>query len=536
MAKILSFKNNLEYYLRLYDTRKQDNDLLGALDACRSAYSHAKTRIDRNAICLIIGQIYFDMHLYSLSCDYYFRAIPVPATRASAYLGVAQNLIMLNKLSLALDYLDNALEWDYMDKYTQDVLYWNNIIKQKLSQYKENNTSQKLKTNINNLFKLGKFTELDTYLAEVHSIYPNDNDFAIMYAKNKIYLKDYNAARKIIFDILSVSPNNPQALLLLARLCVILEDNNTAREYLSTLLKLNNLETEVVLSIGGIYFEMREYALAIQCFLKVLDTNPYRPKLLLFTAISYYNMQDYQNSLYCIGKARWLDFDNPLLKQFYHLFKSAEYNQDLPLSEQLPREVVTEKIQLLLNVVENDKFDKYFFDNDGAEDDVSWCMTLSHNPIIDKLSHNITKLKNKKAVNLTRQILLSSHYSTYSKFCVTKNALISGNYKYLDLTSNYTFRSFKVHIPSKYHKSPNLIRAIANARAYIECYANKININNELHYISNLVINNDTQDFDEYTLTCTFFYQYHSVLSDVCNYFDVPLHSVQSILTTLGID
>ena len=145
---------------------------------------------------------------------------------------------MLNKLSLALDYLDNALEWDYMDKYTQDVLYWNNIIKQKLSQYKENNTSQKLKTNINNLFKLGKFTELDTYLAEVHSIYPNDNDFAIMYAKNKIYLKDYNAARKIIFDILSSFPIKYCIRPFLSRGAIIFDNERLRKSKSSTIVFL----------------------------------------------------------------------------------------------------------------------------------------------------------------------------------------------------------------------------------------------------------------------------------------------------------
>ena len=536
MAKIVTFKNNLEYYLRLYDSRMLDNDLLGALDACRSAYSHAKTRIDRNAICLIIGQIYFDMQLYSLSCDYYFRAVCVPSTRAGAYLGIARNLIMLGKFSLAIEYLDNVLTWDFLDKYTQDVLYWNNTIKQKLNTYNSNNTSQKLKININNLFRLGKFAELDTYLSDIKSLYPTDYEFAIMYAKNKIYLKDYTSARKIIFDILNTSPNHTQALLLLARLCVILEDYNTAREYLSNLLKITDLDTDTLLSIGGIYFELKEYSQAITCFIKVLDTHAFRPKLLLFTAISYYNLNDTENALYYIGKARWLDFDNPLFKQFYKLFKSAEYNQTLPLSQQLPQSVIEEKINNLISVLDKEEFSKFFFDTDGAEDDISWCMTLDQIPIIDKLSNTLTKLKNKKAINLTKQVLLSSHYSIYSKFCVTKNAITSGNYKYLDLNSNFTFRSFKVNLPNKYRKFPVLLNAIANARAYIECYANKININNELHFISDLVINKPNIEFDEYTLTCTFFYQYHSVLSDVCRYFQVPLHSVQTVLNSLGVD
>jgi len=535
MAKIVTFKNNLEYYMRLYDTRIQDNDLLGALDACRSAFSHARTRIQRDAICLLIGQIYFDMELYSLSCDYYFRAVSIPSTRASAYMGVARNLFMLNKFALAVEYLDRVLEWDYLDKYTQDVLYWNNSIKQKLSNLQNDSTIRKLKTNINNLTRLGKYAELDAYLIELCQIYPLDCDFAILNAKNKIYLKDYNNARKILFDLLSAFPNYPPALVLLSRLCIILQDHNTCREYLSNLANNNDLDTDTLLSIGGLYFELNDYHNAIRNFEQVLRTHPYRPKLLLFTAISYFNIQDYKNALYYIGQARWIDFDNPVLKQFYQIFKLAEYPNSIPLSNSIPLEIAQQKIEHLLKMLDSGEFHKYFYDHADATDDIEWCMSLERNLITDKLSANLTKLKNKKATNLINKILLSSHYSLYSKFCITKNAFISGNYKYLDLNSHYVFRSFRTIIPNKYKKNPCLTRAIANARAYVECYATKIDINSELHFISDLVLNNNKLELDEFTLTCSFFYQYHTVLNDVCAYFDVPIHSIHSALNQLGV-
>ena len=193
-------------------------------------------------------------------------------------------------------------------------------------------------------------------------------------------------------------------------------------------------------------------------------------------------------------------------------------------------------MQDLLSIIDNETFNKFFYESEDNVVDIEWCLTLNNIPLINNLTMNITKLKNKKAVNLAKQVLLSSHYSTFSKFCVTKNAIASGNYKYIDLTSNFVFRSFKVNVPAKYKKNNVLINAIANARAYVECYANKININNELHYISNLVLKKSKIELDEYSLACSFFYQCHSILSDVCEYFNVPIHSVQNVLNTLGIE
>ncbi|MBR7090924.1 MAG: tetratricopeptide repeat protein [Clostridia bacterium] len=535
MAKILTFKNNLQYYLHLYDSRMLDGDLLGAIDACRSAFSHAKTRIQRDSISLLLGQVYYNMGLYTLSCDYYFRAVSVPASRASAYLGIARNLIMLDRLTLAVEYLDNVLEWDYMDLYTQDVLDLNNSIKSRLQEYQSLSGMDKIKNNIHKLFKLHQHTELDTYLTELSTLYTSDCEFQILSAKNKIYLQDYSSARIILFELLEHTPNYPPALVLLARLCIILQDNNSAREYLHKLSLIPDLDTATILSIGGLHFELSNFEASIQCFQQILASNPYRPKLLLFTAICYYNLRDYKNALYYIGQARWIDFENPTLKQFYRIFNSAEYSDTISLNSQLPPDIATSILDAICNITQSQRFAEYFYDSTDNRDDIEWCLSLDSSSITNDLSMHITRLKNKKATAMVNKILLSSHYSNFSKFCITKHSFCSGNYKYLDLATHYTFRSFRTRIPTKYKRNTHLFHAIANARAYIECYAHKVDISTELHYISNLVLDNPKINADEYTLTCSFFYQYHTILMDVCRYFDVPVHSVQATLNELGV-
>lgn len=126
---IIKFKHNLSYYLKLFDTRKSCNDLLGALDAGRNALRFAHTRIDKNSINLLLGQVYYDMGLYTLSCEYYFRGIEVATCRAGAYFGIARSLVGLEKYLLALDYFEKAIEWDIGDFFAQSILEWTDYIK-----------------------------------------------------------------------------------------------------------------------------------------------------------------------------------------------------------------------------------------------------------------------------------------------------------------------------------------------------------------------------------------------------------------------
>ena len=132
--EILKMTHNLTYYLKLFDTRKQNGDMFGALDAGRNALKFAKTRIDKDSINTLLGNIYFEMGLYKLSCEYYFRAISVPSTRAGAYFGVARNLIFMHRYNQSLDYFDKVLEWDNSGLFSEAVLEWTNFINKKIKE------------------------------------------------------------------------------------------------------------------------------------------------------------------------------------------------------------------------------------------------------------------------------------------------------------------------------------------------------------------------------------------------------------------
>ena len=537
MGKILKFNNNLDYYLKLYDTRKIDNDLLGALDAARSALTRAKTRIDREAINLLLGQVYYDMGLFALSCEYYFRAIKTPFSRAGAYFGIGRSLVMMDKLLLALEYFDAVLAWDYKDEFTDAVLEWSEVIKNKLKKAESTNLNKKIKTNIAGIFRIKKYNEAESYLSQLVELYPNDPDYNILLVQCYFYQKKFDDARRVLFDILRLFPENINALVMSCQLCIYVEDYSSLDEYLHLLSKLEITEQGQMLSIGNIYFNLGRYNIASQYFEQALSNNEYKPKLLLYIAICYYNQGDYENSLFYVARARWIDFESPTLVQFYNLFREQQYSEHLGLSDRLPDAVVAQKYELVKSYLENENFGQEFLRSNTMLDDLEWSLTLSEFEINQLLSMRLTSIKHKKAINMVSKILLSTRPTIKQKFLFTKYALQSGNYKYIDLTANYKFRSFSTKMQKALFNNELVRNAISSARAYVECYATGVDILSELHELSRAVIRkgNDIK-IDENTLACAYFYQKSQVLFDACIYFGVDVGTVNLVLRELGIN
>jgi len=106
---ILKFKQNLNFYLKLIDSRLAEHDYLGALDASRRAKENARTYVNQESLNLLIAEIYFNMELFTLSLQHYFRAMTINEVSASALFGIGACLMKMNHISLAYEYFDECI-------------------------------------------------------------------------------------------------------------------------------------------------------------------------------------------------------------------------------------------------------------------------------------------------------------------------------------------------------------------------------------------------------------------------------------------
>lgn len=530
---IVKFKHTLSYYLKLFDTRKQNDDMFGALDAARCALRYAKTKIERDSINMLLGQAFFDMQLYTLSCEHYFRAIRCIGSRAGAYFGVGRNLVFLNKLDLSLEYFDKVLEWDFDGLFCEPVLEWVGVVKQKIKQNEKIDQSKKCVTLIEEMFRYNEFENAKVLVDDLLKKFPNDNQYLVLYAKCLRFLNDVDKSRQILKTVLKEEPQNTFAKLELMSICVFDEDKTSFLSLAKTII-LADLNNNQILFLSKLYAGFGLYDDALSC-LKILEkTKPYSPKVYLFLGICFHNMGKKEDALYNLAKARWIDYENSTLQEFYKIFNNSKTT--LPLSEFLSNEAQNAKLQKLKTELQNENFLNFWLKNPVMEDETNWLLTTNNFDEGELLSFRLGVCKPKKIKNYCNNVLLSIRPNLKQKFFLTREILRNSQQHVFDLTSNFVYRSFSFKLKKRLGCIALFKNSITNAWAYIQCYAHNHKIKHNAEKLFEIILKNNLQSkIDEKTLTCLMFLDDYTELLKVCRYFQVDLGAIENAKYMLNL-
>ena len=519
MAKILQFKRSLNYYLKLLDTRLEQGDYLGALDAIRNAIESSKLRIDRLSLNLILSEIYFKMGLYNLSCEYAFLSVKIPETRASAYLNIGKNLVKLGRPKLALKYLSEALNWDSSQNLVGAILEWSNEIKKDLM-----NNNYKLSTIdiIKSLIRQKRYDEA------IELIYPylqnGDIRYQIMYCDILVQVGDFNTARTILFNILKFDNENIDANLVLCSLCLAEKDFLSLSENVVKLndLSLNEKELEL---LGNIQAKSEDYTGAIETYQKILKRSEFNTKILLFISICYFNVGNIKEALYYIGRARWIDIDNPTLNIFYQIM-NGNMLKFMPVSTAVPYEVGQEKIDKMIETSMLSNFDEIFDTSLTLAGDIEWGLTLKNADFMQKIVQILAKSNKKEIVNFYQKLLLTMRIGARQKYFLTKYALLEGKRKSIDLTCGFYYKSFSLKIPNSIKNNDILRSGYCGAVSYAEINNLKIDFDYIALKLSSKNLGSIDYSLTENLVSCLFFTENNQILEQACIYFDTPQNDV----------
>lgn len=382
MAKILQFKRSLDYYLKLLDTRLNERDFLGALDAGRNALSSSKTRIDRESINLILSEIYFEMGQYVLSCEYAFYAIKIPETRASAMFCVGKSLVMLKKYNQALDYFAAVLEWNVEENLVGAVLEWSKEIKTRLMAGKKNDRIDDLIKSLMYKRHFEEALELVRPLLDSGGI-----KYRIIYCDILVQMGEYSEAREILFNILLFDSENVEALLVLSALCLAEKDYSSLGINTEKLKNLSLNAAQLVI-LGNILAKSENYSAAIEAYQKILAIDEYNIKILLYVSLCWYNLGNQKEALYYLGRARWVDLDNPVLNIFYQIIDTKS-QKNLDICAAVPYEVGQAKVDDVYEALNLSNFAEIFCTSPTLSNDIEWCLMLKNTLLGQLIAQNL---------------------------------------------------------------------------------------------------------------------------------------------------
>ncbi len=512
MQNVINFKQSLDYYLKLIDTRVGSGDFLGALDSARRALENAKTRIDSESINILIGQIYFEMKLYPLSCEHFFRAVRTPETRASAFFGIAKNLVLMGNYKLALDYFSATLDTPSTQDFAGAVLEWTHKIRENLSI--EPKTKPTLAV-AKNLVKMKKFEQAISLLSPLAH---TDYEAKIYLADVLVMAQKYTEAREILFGILHENPADTHAILVLCSLCFAEKDFSSLEINLQ---KIDGIPLNLgqYVLVGNLFSSMGNFKTAKKYYQKAISMDEYNIRVMLYIAICFYNENDFENAMYYLNQARWVDIENPILNAYHEIFSRKSADTPLAIKFQLPTKIAEKKVQNILSVIDGGNFCDELNRSLFLSDDIEWCFTITDSNLSRKLASALSRCKRKKALKMYRRFLLSIRLNREQKFYLTKYAILNENFKAIDLNVGYRYRSFNIKIPSIFNKNNNLRSGFASAVSFAEVYDLEVNFDKITRKIAKNL--QKSSEIDGNLLACLYFCENAQVLNQACIYFGV---------------
>lgn len=528
MGKIIRLKYSLSYYLNLFDTRLSEGDYLGALDAGRSAINYSKTRVDRQSINLLLSQVYFDMGLYMLSCEYAFRAVKISETRANAYFCIGKNLVKLKRYSLAVKYFAQVLDWGRDTNLVGAVLEWCNYIREEMM---KNSAKIDVFATIRALIKQKKY---DQAIEEIlPNLQNNDLNYQILYCDILAQKGECDRAREILREILRFDRENIGALLVLANISLIDDDHISLEKNLEKLqnLTLTNNELETV---ANIYAKCGNYTKAIENYQKILKNDEFNTKILLFVAICYYNLQNQKEALYYLGRARWIDIDNPTLNIFYEIFNGNQ-EKCLQIATSIPQKTGQEKLDFIYETLNLQNFEGIFETSLSLAGDIEWCLTLKNAHFTPQIVQKLANSRSKSISSFYDKLLLTLRIGSRQKFYLTKYALSAGVFKSIDFTHNMNYHSFKIGIPQFLSTNPTLRQGYCGAVAYAEICNLTVNLDKINQKLKGKTLESIDFPFTENLISCLYFCENKQILEQACIYFDTPKDEVEQAIKCLKL-
>ena len=507
-----------------------NRDFLGALDASRNALNSAKMRIEKESINILIGQIYFEMGLYEFSCESFFKAVKIDHVRQTAYFCLGRNMYYLKKYKLALLYFEKALTIDGIEDFSGAILEWINKIKEATI-----NTTNKLNEVdlAKHLIKLKEYEQAKAILRPLLDIGNINAD--VLYAQILILQTKYEDARNILLNILQMYPYNVEGLLGLCMLCVGQNDYENLEIILEKLDALE-LSDKQLYAQADMYNLLGKYEKSIKKYEKIVKNNEFNTKPLLYLSICYYNLNDRENALYYIGKARWVDIDNPIFNIYYDIFNRNTVKTPLKISNQIPFEIYETKLSDIYSAINSSNFCENLVSSYILVDDIEWAYCLDENNISEDITRVLSQCRKEKARNLYNKLLLSTRISKEQKFKLTKYTLLNNPNNEIDFTINFKYRSFKYKLPKNICGNLLLKKGYCNAIAFAEINDLSVNFTKIINKMCSFDwFTNVDLNVDENVVACLFLCEKQSILYQACIYFGIEYEMIKNTIKKLSL-
>ncbi len=521
MQKIVKFKKSFKHYLKLVYARYEAKDYWGVLDAIKNAKSLQKNKREKQKLCVMLAQCYYEMGQFEQSLNQFFKVASCEVLRASAFFGIGRNLVSLRRFDLAFEYFTAAIKWDVLGVFSDACVEWISYIKEI---DKPNGEEQML-------FLSKRFLSQNNPKAArkiLGEMKTNEKTLELL-AFCDLCEEDYASAKLKAKECLMENPNSCLAHIVLIK--VYEKENKSKRQKeVTNLLALSLNKKEDIKRVAMFLCYEKDFLGAISYFEKLCEIDEFNPTNHLLCGLCYYNIKRDQEALLCVGKSIWLDEENPIYSFFYDAIKTRELGDGCKIGKRLPKQMECAKVENLLELFVSGKLSKEIDKSYNLLNDILWSYDLNDLSLTQKTTQSLIASKNKKAICLVQKLLLSTGPTKKQKYVILKEAIKSELFKNYNFVCSFVYSSFNLKKNELKSFSNNFLDGTSSAIAYAECFyphllllpsiIKKANSHKENVFLKNM---------SSKVIACFLLKENEQVFFNACNFFGVEAKLVEDI-------
>ncbi len=475
---VIELRDKKEYFTKLYNLKKDANDLLGCITSLKSL---EKSGFKDFFLYYEFSVTYLKMELYYQCLDSIFKAY--------TYCNNEQEYALFGLLGATYYKLSNdELAGYYIQKYIKSKsTYLDDYVHEIINEFIEEVTSvennfylaypydkadfSKLLEESEEVFSRGNYEEVIDMLKVIPQTSKYYVDALLKIAVCNFLLGNTEKAICDMKIAVIIEPDDVYALCNLISMLYDSEDKEGAKNYLKKLDELDVTDDDELYKVVMLYCELAKHKKAIFYGEKLLKLKPFDKNILHMLAIAYYNIGDFEKAYNYFKKVFILTgtfvsstylavCENAIKYKTAREYKKLNYIYDVPKNT---RKIITQKLNEIIKdknyEITEENASEFFSLMDYCFESESYNMQASSLTLLSQISSMLVD-------NYLKNLLLKQGVYDRIKQGIVGHLLDADYIELLSVSVGGTFKKVKMHRPNFKNTDKNSVFFTAYVYAF----------------------------------------------------------------------
>jgi len=422
-GKVLSFRQDGEFYFRSGLAKMEKNDFIGAMASYRMALELEPQNIDA---ALGLAEALTAMNRPEESNRFmlvHFR--DRDTCPAEAYFGMGCNFMALREYEQAIMSFDRYLELEPEGRFAYEAYDMAEALSEEAEQGGlEATDKEKLRLEAEMGRKLMEQEDFEGAIKVLEEVV--EKDPRLNYARNNLSLacycvRDYDRATEQVGIVLRNDPHNLQAHCNLAVFMKGAKDEEGLKRQIAYLKGATASTEDDLNHLGVTLMELREFAAARNIFRQLAQKRPYEAGVLHRYALCGYFTGDFKLALHCYDKLLQINKNDSIARYYRTVCQNALKGEPKKLhpmlNYQVPIDEMVSRIATLSDYVHSprEELKKGWFPGSDVQTLVKWGLTLSDPTVKRAMLRLIASFGDRDAETMLRDFALQREQSVELK-------------------------------------------------------------------------------------------------------------------------